>query len=61
VTDPEPLSAAEKAAADMFGMPHDEYANFKQVHPKLPDPQDAERERLKSAIREVLNERDGAL
>lgn len=55
------LTDQEKAAAAAFGMSEAEYAGWKQPRPDLdallPDP---EKERLKSAVREVMDEREAS-
>jgi hypothetical protein len=57
--DPPELSDAEKAMAQRFGMTADEYVNFRQLRPDLSEP-DPEKENVKQAVREVLDEREAA-
>jgi hypothetical protein len=38
------LTEAETAAAQMFGLSPEEYANYKSLHPKLPESEDDERD-----------------
>jgi hypothetical protein len=51
------LTPEEVAAAAAFGMSAEEYAHYKSRTPILP-PAESEQERLKAALREVLDQRE---
>ena len=54
------LTAEELAMARVMRLSPGEYANFKSRTPKLPELEDAEKARIKTAVAEALAERDAA-